>query len=155
MQPCCVEARGLLYSVFLKCDIFSAHNGCAVICDDTRRTLGGVSKATGHTPSTVFALLKSFNISSRATSGRLAWFPITNRSVLGLVFMTQQPVVITDIAGTSFYPFASGNPHAVQLMVALLDPLHLSAELAALYLQFHSSYLKLFVGELRYLFQKL
>jgi hypothetical protein len=32
-------------------------------------------------------------------TGGLAWFPITNRSVLGLVFLTQQPVVITDIAG--------------------------------------------------------
>ena len=32
-------------------------------------------------------------------TGRLAWFPITNRSVLGLVFMTKQPIVITDITG--------------------------------------------------------
>jgi hypothetical protein len=33
-------------------------------------------------------------------AGGLTWFPITNRSVLGLVFMTQQPVIITDIAGS-------------------------------------------------------
>ena len=53
MRPCCAQVlNGLLV---LKCKFVtfpSAHNGCAVVCDETRRALGGVSKATGIRPST-------------------------------------------------------------------------------------------------------
>ena len=53
-QPRCSHAlrRCPITSLF-RCKIVtlaSAHNGCAVVCDETRRALGGVSKATGSKP---------------------------------------------------------------------------------------------------------